>query len=694
VPDTIADRTTHPTVPSSGGPGPRATGPGARAVLRERAVRWTALDGLRGVAVAAVVGYHVAPERVRGGFLGVDMFFVLSGFLITAGLLRERDRSGRTELLWFWRRRARRLWAPLLSVLVVATALAGVLMSAPPAGLRDQWWGVLGYVANWQQIGAQSSYFANADPPLFQHLWSLGVEEQFYLVWPLLVIALHRVGRHGAVTVGAGLLASASVVAMVLLHRVGDPSRAYLGTDTHSFGLLIGAVVAVWVTRRSTLAPTRQRAGPSAWLLLVTLLAAMALMDGTATYPYLGGIAAFSVGVGLLVGRVTTARGMLPVLLSAGPLVWLGRRSYAIYLWHWPFVVIAGDVLAGHTDIVRGTVVVSITLLVAELSWWLLERPIRERGLRGYVAMVRRWVTPTAYRPQGGPGSRLGLATTTLVALTAVVTLATSPGTSTTEQLIRDGQSRIARAAAASHVPDASASSGAAAGRPADAPAAAGSDPEGARRGTASTDGEAAATPDERTRDGRRGSETTPSTTASSTDGSGARTPSGRSRTQPPTAPRGRAISAVGDSVMLAAAPALLDRYPGMIIEAEVGEQMSSVGGDLARLAGRGQLRDRVVIGLGTNGDFDSGVLERAVRTYGQDRQFYLVNAHAARSWTASVNAKLGAVAARHGNVHLVDWSAASSAVTDFAEDGIHPGSQGGRIYTRTLARVLSDTRG
>ena len=647
-------------------------------------MRWTALDGLRGVAVAAVVAYHVAPEHVRGGFLGVDMFFVLSGFLITAGLLRERDRCGRTDLVRFWRRRARRLWAPLLSVLVVATGLAGLLMSTTPAGLREQWWGALGYVANWQQIGARSSYFANADPPLFQHLWSLAVEEQFYVVWPLLVIALYRVGRHGAVTVGAGLLASASVVAMVVLHRV-DPSRAYLGTDTHSFGLLVGAVVAVWVVRRSALAPMRHRAGPTAWLLLVLLLAAMVLVDGTAAYPYLGGIAAFSVGVGLLVGRITTARGMLPVLLSAVPLVWLGRRSYAIYLWHWPFVVIAADVLAGHADLVRGAVVVVLTLLVAELSWWLLERPIRERGLRGYVATVRRWVTPTAHRPRGGPGSRLGLAATTLAALTAVVTLVTSPGTSTTEQLVREGQARIARAAVASHVRTSPASSGAPARGSVDADGAATSDGAAAvQQGAESADEETDGASDAETRDvGRESStENSPSTTTSS------------GPAQSATGSRGRQISAVGDSVMLAAAPALLDRYPGMIIEAEVGEQMSSLGGDLARLAGRGQLQDRVVIGLGTNGDFDPGVLETAIRTYGKGRQFYLVNAHAARSWTASVNAKLGAIAARHGNVHLVDWASASSAVTDFAEDGIHPGAQGGRVYSRALARVLSGTRG
>ena len=203
-----------------------------------------ALDGLRGLAVAAVVAYHIAPGWVPGGFLGVDLFFVLSGYLITSLLLEERERTGRIDLLAFAGRRMRRL---LPAVLLVVIAVSGYMAVDGQLGeierARRHALGTLGYIANWIFIADGDSYFADVSgPSMFRHVWSLAIEEQFYVLWPLTFFVVFRVaGRRGVGIVGT-VLAAASMGLMMARFDGGDPSRVYFGTDTRIFEPLIGAI--------------------------------------------------------------------------------------------------------------------------------------------------------------------------------------------------------------------------------------------------------------------------------------------------------------------------------------------------------------------------------------------------------------------------------------------------------------------
>src|SRR5438067_89459 len=220
------------------------------------------LDGVRALAVLVVIGFHEGASGLPGGFLGVDIFFVLSGFLITDLLIARYDRTGRLHLADFWTRRARRLLPALAVMLVVVTAAAAVIEPAQEASLRPALLAAATYTSNWYQILHHVSYFAAisqaAAPPPFDHLWSLAIEEQFYLVWPLIVLCvIVRLDARRARVICALTGAAVSALVMVIQYTPGgDPSAVYYGTDTHASALLIGAALALaWPLRRLAAIP-------------------------------------------------------------------------------------------------------------------------------------------------------------------------------------------------------------------------------------------------------------------------------------------------------------------------------------------------------------------------------------------------------------------------------------------------------
>ncbi|GIM93628.1 acyltransferase family protein [Paractinoplanes toevensis] len=346
-----------------------------------------ALDGLRALAVTAVVLYHAGITGLGGGFLGVDTFFVLSGFLITSLLLTERLAHGRIDLPRFWIRRARRL-LPALLVMVVATVVAGRWLLDPDALglLRTDAWAALAYLANWRMIFRGTGYVAaTAAPSPLQHTWSLGIEEQFYLIWPLVVAGLIGwvAARHTrtvlVVLCGAGAIASQ--LACGLVFQPDDIARAYYGTDTRAQALLIGAALAAVLTRPA--APSPGRRGR---LALGVLGAAGAAATGLlwhfgadqAAWLYRGGLTAAALGTALMILPVMIVPGaFLARLLGFAPLVWLGRISYGVYLWHWPLF---SYLTADSTGLSRWPLLalrLAATLAAAVLSYHLIEMPIR-----------------------------------------------------------------------------------------------------------------------------------------------------------------------------------------------------------------------------------------------------------------------------------------------------------------------------
>jgi len=335
-----------------------------------------ALDGLRGVAVAAVVAYHVRPEWVPGGYLGVDLFFVLSGYLITSLLVDEFSRDGRIDLLAFAGRRLRRL---LPAVLVVVTAVVAHQSLRGTTGdieqIRRHALATLAYVANWAFIRDGVSYFdAFAGPSMLRHAWSLAVEEQFYLMWPLVVFVALRVGGRRAVAGAAVAIGVGSAIWITVLFEATDPSRAYFGTDTLIFEPLIGALGAVFWPLRSTKPDWLTAAGTgagAAWLISIFIV------DDQWSGFYRGG--ALALGI-LALTAVVAATGSGPLTSTARvrPLVGLGVISYGVYLWHWPLLL-----MLRHTGWRRGWVDVTTivaTLTVSSVSYLLIERPIRRLG--------------------------------------------------------------------------------------------------------------------------------------------------------------------------------------------------------------------------------------------------------------------------------------------------------------------------
>ncbi|HEY5076994.1 MAG TPA: acyltransferase family protein [Acidimicrobiia bacterium] len=351
-----------------------------------------ALDGLRAIAVAAVVVYHFAPSVLPAGFLGVDVFFVVSGFLIARLVTREIERSGTVSLANFWARRARRLLPALATVtVVVLIAVAISFSSAELHDVRAQALGTLFYCANWVLIFQKSNYFASLGRPSpFLHMWTLAVEEQFYVVLPLVLFAARRtVVRHPVRVATIALVgAVASTVWMgVLVSPTGDPSRGYLGSDSHAMGLLVGVALGVlagvgppweaftaWMRTNAT---ARRAAPILAAASLVAILVTMRVTRDRTLALYRGGFLVFALLCGVIVAVVVTAPAA-PVarLLRAPWLVAIGLRSYSLYLWHWPVRVFVTP-RPGLDGFGLFTVRLVISLVLAEASFRLVERPFR-----------------------------------------------------------------------------------------------------------------------------------------------------------------------------------------------------------------------------------------------------------------------------------------------------------------------------
>ncbi|SDG48172.1 Peptidoglycan/LPS O-acetylase OafA/YrhL, contains acyltransferase and SGNH-hydrolase domains [Lentzea fradiae] len=359
-------------------------------VAGHRGTHVPALDGLRGVAVLGVLLFHA--DLLPGGFLGVDLFFTLSGYLITALLLREAGRTGTVSLTAFWGRRVRRLLPALLTVLVVVTV--GVWAFAPDdlvrTTLADGPW-VQANLVNWHLLAESSGYWDRFGAHrVFEHLWSIAVEEQFYLVWPVAVLLLVRAGGRveQRVAAVAALVCVVSLVLMVLLADAGDPTRVYTGTDTRAFSLLVGAVVAARPVRTALLRAVGRSVGAVTGLLAVCLAVSWVLANGVdSVWLFTGGLFAHSVCAAVLVALTAQSPDTVVAKgLSRPPLRWCGEISYSLYLWHWPVFVLLGAGEGGART--AGAFALSIGL--ATLSRYLVEDPVRFRAgwARGRTGLV------------------------------------------------------------------------------------------------------------------------------------------------------------------------------------------------------------------------------------------------------------------------------------------------------------------
>lgn len=621
--------------------------------------RYAGLDGLRAIAVALVVIYHLFPGSwLRQGFVGVDVFFVISGFLITSLLLRESSasliagRGRRISLSGFWRRRARRLLPALVVLIVVCGAWAGAVGGDVLVGLGRQVLGALTFSFNWISISTGIGYFDQGTPELFRNLWSLAVEEQFYALWPLLfplvLLIPSRVVRASvavAAAAGSAIWMAVLVTAASAAGSVGgaeaDVTRAYFGTDSHGFGILLGVALA-FAVGQALHAPTEWmlRAGVRRAVTTAGVLAVAGVVF-VATLPSSPDAATFpgALLVACLLTVIAIAAGAWPgsVLgraLDVAPVRWVGARSYGIYLWHWPVLVLLMASAAVAPDAepppTIGFGALLITLAAATLSYRFIETPVRRIGFRASFASLRT-------RLSGAPATRfVALGAVAAFVVTAAATtsaIAIAPQSTSGAEAVRAGQQALDEGFAS---------------------------PSPSPTGTEVSPPLAVQT----------GNEPVP----------GPR----------PATITGDQISAIGDSVMLASAPGLMERLPGIQIDAAVSRSMNAGVGIVEAQAAAGQLRPYVVVALGTNGPISGEALARLEQAIGPDRELVLVNAFAPRDWIAGVNAELAAFDAAQPGVVVADWAGTAAAHQDLlAGDRIHPGPTGGRLFAETVATAV-----
>ena len=602
------------------------------------------LDGLRAVAVLVVVLYHLNFGWASGGLLGVGVFFVLSGYLITDLLLAEHERTGAIALGRFWLRRARRLLPALWVMLVVVTLWVAFLDPAQLAGFRGALLAALLYFSNWWYAFQHVSYFASFGAPSpLGHLWSLAVEEQFYLLWPLALLLAVRFVRRREVLIGLLVVgAVASAWAMASMFQPGsDPTRVYEGTDTRAFQLLVGAALAVALPSRRLTAPisTLRRRGVDV-LGAVGLLVILAMVVGTNEYEaclYRGGMAVLSLATAAVVVALVHPSTLLNRALGVAPLRWIGVRSYAIYLWHYPIIVLTTPVDSTPGPLL-GLLQVGATVGVAALSWRFVEDPIRRHGFRGVVSFLtaprwsRRGVPLGLWAGAGAAGlllaaSGIGLSGVVVAAPKASLAALPSRVVETPSQAIPSSTSTAAALLSPC-------------GPPPPSPAAAGT----------------------------------------------------------PPAPSPIPVTVVGDSIMIDVAPDLHQLMPYAYITGQVSRQMAALPSVLAQLSAAGQLYPRLVIELGSNGPgWDPGQVAALLRSL-KLQQVVLVNAGqdpGHPDWPTLINQELDQVAAAVPGTTIADWYTASTGHPeyfmwgDLSGDGVHPGPVGSEAMALLIATAV-----
>ena len=386
-----------------------------------------ALDGIRALAVAAVLAYHAGLPWARGGFLGVDAFFVLSGYLITSLLLLEWRSRGSIAPLAFWARRARRL-LPALYLMLIGVAFYAVFFAGRLEldKIRGDALATIAYVANWRPVFTGQSYFDQFSlPSPLRHTWSLGIEEQYYIVWPLLLpVLLHL--RRGSLSLLLPItlvMAAASAILMGALFQPGhDPSRVYYGTDTRAQSLLVGAATAMLLMR---LGPVRNLLAGRLLQVVAPLCAiGIAFLWVTTsendTFLFRGGFLFLALAVAIVIAAAVQPKaGPLGRVLSLPPLRALGLISYGVYLWHWPvYLMLTADRtgLTGWNGYELFAVRVLATLAIATASYYIIEMPVR-RGA------FRRWKASWTLAPVGAVSVAVVLVFSTRGAISPVSTV-------------------------------------------------------------------------------------------------------------------------------------------------------------------------------------------------------------------------------------------------------------------------------
>ncbi|PFD39797.1 acetyltransferase [Bacillus cereus] len=589
------------------------------------------LDSLRGLAILGVILYHINFNWMPGGFLGVTVFFVLSGYLITDILAMEWKRNKRIDLKKFWLSRARRLLPGMIVMLVITFAWITIFHSSLLEKMCGDSLAALFYVSNWWYIYHKLSYFDNFNQlsPL-NHFWSLAVEEQFYVVWPFIIsLGFYYIKKQSRMILLICLGAAASALAMAILYEPGaDPSRIYYGTDTRAFSLLIGAALALlWPSNRLA-----NKIIPKARLILdavggTALIIILIMFWKTNQYdPFLynGGMVLLSIATALLVANLAHPASRIAQFLRFRPLRWIGVRSYGIYLWHYPILTLTTPkVNAGDFSLIRAILQFLLIIMIAQISWKYIEKPIRQGTLRNIQFKNLRLQNVAL-------GVKLALICAVFVSSIAIFGLSKVSKAKENPKLDRVEAEQT---------------------QPAEHPVAVREDP---------------------TQEAPQNQEESKEVNSEQTKSS-------------------LTVTAIGDSVMIDITPYLKNAFPDIRIDAQIGRQLSKAIPVVEQLKNEGNLGNYVIIGLGTNGAFTTEQLVSLINLIGNERKIIFINTRVPRPWESIVNERLKVTTSKYPNITLVDWYAASAGKRDyFAPDGVHLTKVGAEAYAALVAKAVN----
>ncbi|EJR91166.1 hypothetical protein IKE_05738 [Bacillus cereus VD196] len=594
------------------------------------------LDGLRGLAIIGVILYHINFNWMPGGFLGVTVFFVLSGYLITDILVTEWNENGNINLKKFWLRRARRLLPGMFVMLVIILAWITLFHSSLLEKMRGDSLAAMFYYSNWWYIYHKVSYFDNfAQPSPLNHFWSLAIEEQFYVFWPFLIsLGFYYIKKRAHMMVMMLIGACISAVTMAVLYEPGiDPSRVYYGTDTRSFSLLFGAALAlIWPSNqlKDKVIPTvRIGLDLIGGIALITILIMFWKTNQFDPFLYRGGMILLSVATALLVANLAHPVSRISIFLRFRPLRWIGVRSYGIYLWHYPIITLTNaQTDTGEFQLTRAIFQILLIFFIAQLSWKYIENPIRQGTLKNI-------------RLQNVKVKNLTLSTKLILVCVLCISMVATLGLTTTSQAKGNNKNNATEL-----------------------------------KKTEKT---------EQSKEDKKPEQIASKKEVIQTQ------KENKADIVKPAEPL--TITAIGDSIMLDVEPYLKNIYPDIKVDAQIGRQMSKAIAVVEELKKEGKLGNHVIIGLGTNGAFTKEQLDSLIQLIGIEKKVFLINIRVPRPWESLVNERLEEVKSKYPNVTLIDWYSASQGYKEYFEpDHIHLKKAGAEAYTSLIMSKINQT--
>lgn len=645
----------------------RAAADGRGRHLHDKPRYVSALDGLRSFAVIAVILYHMGLGWAPGGLMGVTVFFVISGYLINGLLVSERERTGSISLTSFWLRRARRLFPAILLSVVGTAALCTLFNHVLLDKMRPDIIPSLLFYNNWWQVFRDLSYFeAAGSPSPLTHFWSLSIEEQFYVVWPLLLLLLYRIGlgKRGISRIALALAVFSAIEMALLYNPMGDPSRIYYGTDTRAMSLLVGVWLAVaWPSAAfgGTEAPEHGDAARLALnvlgvLSLAGLVAIVVLTNGFSSFPYHGGIALTTVLSAVLIAALVVPETWVAKLFALKPLVWIGKRSYGMYLWHFPILLLTTD--PNSTQGVpwwMRLVQVALIIVVSALSYTFVEDPIR-KGRVGEWLRVRK----EDRTRQGGSKTFNVRKSSPLQLFVSSACFAALLGIACYGVFAVPPTDYAAQLAGAT-------------GQTSERDEAQGTSGESAESGG---NGQTEASGDDSDLNAKAETyEEAIYVEHLNSDGELIYEP-----------------LLIGDSVSAGAVDAFYEAFPYGHIDAVVNRNIWE--SPYADYRDAGQAGDCVVLCLGTNNAVvDWQIDDELLAPIGEDKKIFMVNTRNTRDWMEGTNAELASAAERHPNVVLIDWFGASEGHDEyFAGDGTHLTEEGAQAYIQLIRDAIEES--